>query len=80
MNSERHYLVMIIVANCSDRHQILPQYSPPSIDVHYLFADFWLTFCSYNISSPNMWERGTYNGYLIPEIEHLTVGDKKAFN
>ena len=37
MNSERHYLVMISVAKCSDHHYILPQISLPSSDVHYSF-------------------------------------------
>ena len=37
MNSERHYLVVISVAKCSDRHYILPQISLPSSDVHYSF-------------------------------------------
>ena len=37
MNNERHYLVMISVAKCSDRHYILPQISLPRSDIHYSF-------------------------------------------
>ena len=37
MNSEGHYLVVISVANCSDRHYNLPQISLPGSDLHYSF-------------------------------------------
>ena len=37
MNSAGHYLVVISVAKCSDRHYSLPQISLPGSDLHYLF-------------------------------------------
>ena len=39
MNGERHYLVVISVAKCSDGHghYVLPQISLPSSDVHYSY-------------------------------------------
>ena len=37
MNSDGHYLVVISVAKCSDRHYNLPQISLPGSDLHYSF-------------------------------------------
>ena len=37
MNSDSHYLVVISVAKCSDRHYNLPQISLPGSDLHYSF-------------------------------------------
>ena len=37
MNSDGHYLVVISVAECSDRHYNLPQISLPGSDLHYSF-------------------------------------------
>ena len=37
MNSDGHYLVVISVAKCSDRHHNLTQISLPGSDLHYSF-------------------------------------------
>ena len=46
MNCERHYLVVKIVANCSDGHCSLLQFSLPDSDVYYIFIVYCIAIKS----------------------------------